>query len=95
VIAACERARLRNEGDKWLRPTLLGAAFRAGNVKLASELARSVKLEGPVRWMLSATLADLAESVRQTSGGETQRMLQNIHDDLARLVSDRSEAPIK
>lgn len=87
VIAACERARLRNEGDKWLRPTLLGAAFRAGNVKLASDLAKNVKLEGPVRWMLSATLADLAESIRQTPERETQQSLQAIYDDLARLVS--------
>src|SRR2546427_1338972 len=67
VVAACERARMRGESDEWLRPTLLGAAFRAGDAKRAAALAQSVKLEGPARWKLSSTLADLAESIRQTS----------------------------
>ena len=87
VIAACERARQRNEGDEWLRPTLLGAAFRAGDAKHAAELAKSVKLEGPVRWKLSSTLADLAERIRQTVDPEKQRTLQEIYDALTRLVS--------
>ncbi len=87
VVAACERARARGEGDEWLRPTLLGAAFRAGDTKRAAELAKSVKLEGPVRWQLSSTLADLAESIRQTAEPGKRRTLQTIYDDLARLVS--------
>ncbi len=86
VVAACERARQRGEGDEWLRPTLLGAAFRAGDVKRAAELAKSVKLEGPVRWQLSSTLADLAESVRQTTDPEKRRKLQQIYEDLHSLV---------
>ena len=31
VIAACDRAKRRGNTDEWLRPTLLGAAFDAGN----------------------------------------------------------------
>ncbi len=86
VVAACERAPRRNEGDEWLRPTLLGAAFRAGDAKLAAELARSVKLEGAARWKLESTLADLAEGVRQTGDAGRRRSLQAVYDDLARLV---------
>jgi MAP3K TRAFs-binding domain len=86
VVAACERARTQGAGDPWLRPTLLGAAFRAGDVKRAAELAKSVRLEGPVRWQLTSTLADLAEAIRQTANPEKQGRLQRVYDDLARLL---------
>jgi tetratricopeptide (TPR) repeat protein len=39
VVAACERAKKRKEADEWLRPTLLGAAFDAGDADKAEELA--------------------------------------------------------
>ena len=86
VVAACERARTQGAADEWLRPTLLGAAFRAGDAKRAAELAKTVKLEGPARWKLASTLADLAESIRQTADSDKQGRLQRVHDDLARLL---------
>ena len=86
VADECERARKRGETDEWLRPTLLGAAFRTGDVKRATEVAKTVKLEGPARWKLSSTLSDLAESIRQTADPEKRSQLQNIYNDLARLV---------
>jgi hypothetical protein len=86
VVAACERARKEGVADEWLRPTLLGAAFRAGDFKLAVGLAKAVRLEGPTRWKLSSTLADLAESVRQTADPEKRGQFQQVYDDLARLV---------
>jgi len=91
VAEACERARKRGETDEWLRPTLLGAAFRAGDVKRATEVAKAVKLEGPARWKLSSTLSDLAESIRQTADPEKRSQLQNIYNDLARLVPPRQD----
>ena len=91
VVHACERARKRGETDEWLRPTLLGAAFRVGDVKRATEVAKAVKLEGPARWKLSSTLSDLAESIRQTVDPEKRSQLQNIYNDLARLVPAKQD----
>jgi hypothetical protein len=59
VIAACERARTRKEADEWLRPTLLGAAFDAGDAEKSEELAADVLAEGAARWKLKSTIEDL------------------------------------
>ena len=64
----------------------LGAAFRAGDVKRAAELAKRIKLEGAARWKLSSTLADLADAIRQTANTENRSRLQQIYDDLTLLV---------
>ena len=91
VVAACNRAIKRGEDDEWTRPTLLGAAFRAGDVKWATELAKLIKLEGPARWKLSATLTDLSESIRQAADADKQGKLQKVYDDLARLLPPKQE----
>ena len=59
VIAACERAKRRNVADEWLRATLLGAAFDAGDADKAEELADDIEAEGSARWKLESTLDDL------------------------------------
>ena len=58
TLTACERARLRKSTDEWLNPTLLGAAFDAGDVDKAQELADQVVIDGPAGWKLGTTLAD-------------------------------------
>ena len=58
TLVACERARERNSNDEWLNPTLLGAAFDAGDVEKAQELADKVSEEGPAAWKLDSTLED-------------------------------------
>jgi tetratricopeptide (TPR) repeat protein len=63
VIAACERAKKRGVADEWLRATLLGAAFDAGDPDKAEELAAEVAAEGAARWKLDSTLGDLERSV--------------------------------
>jgi MAP3K TRAFs-binding domain len=62
VIAACERAKRRGITEEWLRATLLGAAFDAGDADKAEELADNVVTEDPVRWKLQSTLDDAAVS---------------------------------
>ena len=62
VIAACERAKRRDVADEWLRPTLLGAAFDAGDADKAEELVDDVIAEGPTRWKLETILNDLEAS---------------------------------
>ena len=58
TIIACERARNRKTNDEWLNPTLLGAAFDAGDVDKAQELATQVATDGPSVWKLETTLED-------------------------------------
>jgi hypothetical protein len=86
VLAACRRALTRGVGDEWLRPTLLGAAFRAGDVGEAEKLARQIALEGGARWKLDATLSDLAESVRSTGDEGARRRLQAVYERLKALA---------
>jgi tetratricopeptide (TPR) repeat protein len=58
TLTACERARARNAADEWLNPTLLGAAFDAGDVDKATELADQVNVDGPAAWKLETTIED-------------------------------------
>jgi hypothetical protein len=63
VVMACVRAKNRNEADEWLRKTLLGAAFDAGDADKAEELATEVLAEGAARWQLETTISDLESTV--------------------------------
>lgn len=89
VVAACERALRRGEEDEWTRQTLLGAAFRAGDVAKAEELAGRVRREGTVLWQLRSTLDDLAEAVARTQQAEAGRRLGLVLDELRELERDR------
>ena len=78
---ACERARAKGGSDPWLKPTLLGAAFDAGDVARAKQLAREVRREGSAAWQLETTLADLRRAVELHSG-DTSTALARILADL-------------
>lgn len=81
VISACERAKKRNAADEWLRPTLLGAAFDAGDVDKAEDLAEEVKTEGAARWKINSTLADLERSANQVpDAAKRERLLATIEE---------------
>jgi len=58
TAVGCERARARGGNDPWLKPTLLGAAFDAGDVARAKQLAKDVIREGAAAWQLETALAD-------------------------------------
>jgi hypothetical protein len=58
TAVACERARAKGGKDPWLRPTLLAAAFDAGDVARAKQLAKDVRREGAAAWQLEAMLND-------------------------------------
>jgi hypothetical protein len=85
VLAACDRAHKRGEFDEWLRPTLLGAAFRARDAEKAGELAEQVEEEGGAAWKLDALLADLKLAVEQAAGHDAQNSLRAIYERLERL----------
>ena len=70
VIAACERAKKLGVADEWLRPTLLGTAFDAGDADKAEELARG-HCRGRLRAM--ETRHDLGRSQSKRGASRGQR----------------------
>ena len=68
TAVACERSRLKGSKDEWLKATLLGAAFDAGDASTAAKLAREVEDEGPAAWKLQTTLDDLRRAIGFHSG---------------------------
>jgi hypothetical protein len=78
VIAACERARKLGVADEWLRATLLGAAFDAGDADKAEELAPHIAAEGAARWKLDSTLKDLETSVSQVGDQDRRDRLTAV-----------------
>ena len=76
VIAACERAKNRGVVDDWLLPTLLAAAFDAGDCDKAEELAAEVAADGAAHWKLNSLLQDLKASVAQVEDKDTRDRLQ-------------------
>lgn len=81
TMTACERARARKAEDEWLNPTLLGAAFDAGDVDKASELADQVSTDGAAAWKLETTLADCktaAELYEEPRRGELLEVVARL-----------------
>jgi hypothetical protein len=82
VIAACKRAKSRGLADEWLRPTLLGAAFDAGDCDEAEELAVEVAAEGAARWKLDSILSALRTSLAQVQDEACKERLTGVLDGL-------------
>jgi tetratricopeptide (TPR) repeat protein len=86
TVYMAEIAIKRGKANEWTRPTLLGAAFDAGNVAKASELVAQVKNEGVVAWKLQTTLDDLEKSVEQQKDANRAAALTNLIIDLKTLL---------
>jgi hypothetical protein len=82
-MVACESVLKLKPDDEWLRPTLLGAAFYAGDVEKSRELADQVG-DGPAAWKLETTLADLKLAI-PFHDGERAQELAEIKDGLEAL----------
>ena len=87
VVAACERAKKRKEVDEWLRPTLLGAAFDAGDADKAEELTAEILAEGAARWKLATTLSDLESAVLLVQDPDTKNRLTTVLEILKTTVA--------
>lgn len=85
VVAACNRAIDRGEDDDWTRPTLLGAAFRAGDAGLAEELIDRIAGEGTSTWKLETTIADLGDLIATVDDPDQAAMLRQVLDQLVDL----------
>lgn len=82
VIAACERARRRGSTDIWLRPTLLAAAFDAGDADKAEELSDEVQAEGAAAWQLASILDALDASLQHVADAGDRERLAAVIDGL-------------
>jgi hypothetical protein len=83
AVAACERARKRAVQDEWLLPTLLGAAFDAGDVEKAESLADEV--EATTQWGFKSTLDDLEVSIQHVEDPACRDRLTAVIDRLKSL----------
>jgi hypothetical protein len=82
VVLSCRRAIDRNEDDGYAKPTLLGAAFRARDVREIERLIKEIAREGPAAWQLEALLDDLRDAVESVEDEATKAQLAQA---LARL----------
>jgi hypothetical protein len=82
VVAACERGVELKTADEWVNPTLLGAAFDAGDVDKARALIVRVKAH-PEDWKLETTLDDLRDRVALHPAGSTKEQLEGLLADLS------------
>lgn len=90
VVAACERAIDLRTGDDWVYPTLLVAAFHAGDVARASNFAGEVA-RAPAAWKLESVVADLRDAVNLAAVVPIREQLQAV---LERLVpKEKSDDP--
>ena len=86
VVEQVERSLEINDDDEWARPTLLGAAFEAGDVAKAEELANRIEDEGTVKWKLESTLTDLQDRAKLAEDPEVVVALEGVIEQLEDLV---------
>jgi hypothetical protein len=86
AMMACARAKRLYPQDEWVRPTLLGMAFDAGDVTTAEDLAEEIGREGAVLWRLATTVADLEVSAGQQMNADARQRLEAVLTDLRTLL---------
>jgi hypothetical protein len=82
VVIACEAALMRKSGNEWTKPTLLGAAFDAGDASKAEELLTAVLREPPEEWKLGTTVETLEQSASQAEDAEVRARLEAVSQRL-------------
>jgi hypothetical protein len=86
TVVATQRKIDRGEDDGWARATLLGAAFRVGNVTEVARLTREVQREGSAAWKLQSTLADITDVLEAMPETPTRQALIQLRDQLATCI---------
>jgi len=86
TLVACERVKERKQGDAWLNPTLLGAAFDAGDTVAAERLYRQIVKDGPAAWQLETTIADLVTSIGLQQDEDTKQKVTAVLEKLKALL---------
>jgi hypothetical protein len=86
VYFACHRAKERNAMDEFLRPTLLGAAFDAGDVDEAQDLVDEIAATDSAAWKLNTTIPDLELSLEHVTDPARRAALRAIVEQLKLLA---------
>jgi hypothetical protein len=86
TVLACERARERNADDEWLRPTLLGAAFDAGDVDTARRLLTEMQQGGIAPFHLETTIDDLDQAVTNQTDAAVAAQLRDVVESARKLL---------
>jgi tetratricopeptide (TPR) repeat protein len=87
VVLVTQRTIDLKRDDGWARATLLGAAFRLGDVAGVARLTREVAREGPAKWQLESTLADIKDTVESVVDPALKAQLAKHRDQLSSLLS--------
>lgn len=82
TILACERARRLNPTDEWLSPTLLAAAFDAGDIDKTQELFDEMSSKGIQPFKLDAVIPDLETGI---SLQKDQSIIEQLNVILAQI----------
>ncbi|MFK7743670.1 MAG: TRAFs-binding domain-containing protein [Roseobacter sp.] len=88
VVAACQRAIDLGEDDNWTRPTLLGAAVRAQDVKGTEKLLLQVAKEGAATWKIDTTISDLNVMLGLMADGPDTDELREIVEELDEMLEE-------
>jgi hypothetical protein len=86
TLLTAQRKIDRKEDDGWAKATLLGAAFRLGNIAEIGRLTKEVVREGPAVWQLQSTLSDIDDALELTLDQQVKAQLQMRRDELQTLL---------
>lgn len=86
TVLACERALHRNPKDPWIRPTLLGAAFDAGDIPVARKILDEFNQAAAPPFQIKSTLSDLRRAMLLLSDTEDVRELAALLGEFQRLL---------
>ena len=86
AIMACNRSRKRNPDDPWALPTLLGAAFDAGDVRTGRKLLDEFQQAAVAPFPIDSTITDLRRSLALLTDAEKSAGLASILAEFQRLL---------
>ena len=80
---ACERAEAQGTADEWLKPTLLGAAFGAGDLSAATRLVTEIERSSNLAaWKLETTIADLDREAERITDSDRRAAFKKLVERL-------------
>jgi tetratricopeptide (TPR) repeat protein len=85
TVLACERARKLNPADEWLLPTLLAAAFDAGNLAKAQELYNEMSGAGIQPFKLDSVVGDLETGIALQEDASRATELRSLLEEIKKL----------
>jgi hypothetical protein len=86
ALMACNRSRKLNPDDPWALPTLLGAAFDAGDVPTARKLLDEFQQASVAPFPIDSTIPDLRRSLALLTDTEVSCGLASILAEFQRLL---------